>query len=77
MASVINKPTNPKFINAELRKLDYAGLEKKLQESKEKLMRARFELSTAALSNISELKKLRHEIARIETIMHQLKPGKK
>ncbi len=76
MAQVINKPTNKKFKNAELRKLDYSELQKKLAESKEKLMRCRFEHATSTLENTAMLKTLRQEIARIETIMAQLKPSK-
>lgn len=76
MAKQINKPTNPKFKNAELRKLDYAQLLEKLNESKERLMRSRFEHATANLENTALLSTLRRDIARIETRMMQLKPSK-
>lgn len=76
MAKVINKPTNPKFKNAELRKLDYGQLQEKLNENKERLMRSRFEHATATLENTALLRTLRQDIARIETRMMQLKPSK-
>lgn len=76
MARLINKPTNPRFKRAELRKLDYGQLQAKLQETKESLMRARFEHATATLENTSLLKTLRRDIARIETIMMQMRPSK-
>lgn len=73
MAQIINKATNPKFKTAELRKLDYDALLEKLSENKEKLMHARFEHATATLENTSVLKKLRRDIARMETILTQKK----
>lgn len=76
MAKVINKPTNPKFKNDELSKLDYAQLQEKLNENKERLMRSRFEHATATLENTALLRTLRRDIARIETRMMQLKPSK-
>lgn len=60
---------------AELRKLDVPELQKMLAEQQENLMHARFQHATAALTDTSELKTLRHQIARIETIITE--KGKK
>jgi large subunit ribosomal protein L29 len=55
----------------ELRALDGAGLTKELEE----LLRAHFSLrmqkATQQLSNTSQLKKVRRDIARVRTIMRE------
>ena len=55
----------------ELRALDGAGLNKELEE----LLRAQFGLrmqkATQQLSNTSQLKKVRRDIARVRTVMRQ------
>ena len=56
---------------AELRNLGTAELEKKLAESREELMHARFKHATAALEKTSEIKSTRKRIARILTVLNE------
>jgi large subunit ribosomal protein L29 len=49
------------------RELDDAGLVQELAETKDALFKKRFENATGQLDNVSVLKKLRKDIARINT----------
>lgn len=66
-----DKKKNSRPSAKELAQLDIAELKTKLAEEKENLMRARFQHATAALENTSELKTMRRQIARMETILNQ------
>lgn len=64
-----NKNAHPTA--AQLRALSDEELRGKLAETREELMQARFRHATAALENTSELKFLRRDVARMETILNQ------
>ena len=53
----------------ELRELDAATLTERLRESKEELFNLRFQLATGQLNNNRRLRVVRHDIARIYTVM--------
>lgn len=59
---------------AELRKLSPEELKAKLSDEREALMRARFRHAAAQLENTSELRAMRRQIARIETVMNEKEP---
>ena len=54
---------------AELRDLPDQELEQKLEETKEELFNLRFQLATGQLDNPMRIKDVRHEIARILTVL--------
>jgi large subunit ribosomal protein L29 len=56
---------------AELRELSDAQLLERAESAKEELFNLRFQLATGQLDDSSSIKKVRHEIARIATIMRQ------
>lgn len=53
----------------DLRAMSKEDLQKALQEQREGLMQARFKHATAQLEKTSELKAMRRQIARMETIL--------
>ena len=55
----------------DLRKLTYKELGEKLDESKEELFNLRFQLVTNQLDNTERIKHVKHDIARINTIMRE------
>lgn len=56
---------------AELRTLSYKGLGDKLDEAKEELFNLRFQLVTNQLDNTARLKEVKHDVARIATVMRE------
>jgi large subunit ribosomal protein L29 len=56
---------------AELRELPVDELEARIDSAKEELFNLRFQLATGALDNTSRLKELRHEVARIATVIRE------
>jgi len=56
---------------AELRELTDEQLLERAESSKEELFNLRFQLATGQLDDSSSIKKVRHEIARIATVMSQ------
>jgi len=56
---------------AELRELTDDQLIERADSAKEELFNLRFQLATGQLDNSSSIKKIRHEIARIATLMRQ------
>jgi large subunit ribosomal protein L29 len=56
---------------AELRELPVEELESRIDSAKEELFNLRFQLATGALDNTSRLKELRHEVARIATVLRE------
>ena len=56
---------------AELRELTDEQLVERAESAKEELFNLRFQLATGQLDNSSAIKKIRHEIARIATVMRQ------
>ena len=59
----------------ELRELTDDELTDKLRESKEELFNLRFQMATGQLDNNRRLRAVRHDIARIYTILHERELG--
>jgi large subunit ribosomal protein L29 len=57
--------------SAELRELTDDQLLERAESAKEELFNLRFQLATGQLDNSSSIKKVRHEIARIATVMRE------
>jgi large subunit ribosomal protein L29 len=55
----------------ELRNLKQGEIETKLSDAREELMKLRFQQVTGQLTDTSRLRILRHEIARMQTILHE------
>ena len=62
-------------INAELRELHDDELITRLREAKEELFNLRFQMATGQLDNNRRLRTVRHDIARIYTILHERELG--
>jgi large subunit ribosomal protein L29 len=60
---------------AELRELTGEELISKLRESKEELFNLRFQTATGQLDNNRRLRTVRHDIARIYTVMRERELG--
>ena len=60
---------------AELRELHDDELETRLREAKEELFNLRFQMATGQLDNNRRLRTVRHDIARIYTILHERELG--
>jgi large subunit ribosomal protein L29 len=56
---------------AELRELTDEQLVERAESAKEELFNLRFQLATGQLDNSSSIKKVRHEIARIATVIRE------
>ena len=56
---------------AELRDLSDDQLLERAESAKEELFNLRFQLATGQLDNASRIKKVRHDIARIATVLRQ------
>jgi large subunit ribosomal protein L29 len=56
----------------EIRKLSIDELKVKLSDSREELMKLRFQQVTGQLTDTSRLRTLRREIARMETILQEM-----
>jgi len=55
----------------ELRKLSMDEMKAKLSDSREELMKLRFQQVTGQLTDTSRLRQLRRDIARLETILKE------
>jgi large subunit ribosomal protein L29 len=60
---------------AELRELTDEELVLRLKESKEELFNLRFQMATGQLDNNRRLRTVRHDIARIYTVMRERELG--
>jgi large subunit ribosomal protein L29 len=60
---------------AELREMHDDELQTKLREAKEELFNLRFQMATGQLDNNRRLRTVRHDIARIYTILHERELG--
>ena len=60
---------------AELRELHDDELDTRLHEAKEELFNLRFQMATGQLDNNRRLRTVRHDIARIYTILHERELG--
>ena len=56
----------------ELRNQTYRELAAKLDEAKEELFNLRFQMATNQLDNTARLGQVRHEVARIRTVMREM-----
>jgi large subunit ribosomal protein L29 len=54
-----------------LRDLSYEELKTKLAESKQELFNLRFQVATNQLDNTARIETVRHEVARIATVMRE------
>jgi large subunit ribosomal protein L29 len=59
----------------ELRELHDEELQTRLRESKEELFNLRFQMATGQLDNNRRLRVVRHDIARIYTVMRERELG--
>ncbi len=64
-------PTSP----SELRLLDDESLRERLLESKEELFNLRFQAATGQLESHGRLRSVRHDIARVYTILRERELG--
>ena len=55
----------------ELRELDFEELESRLSETKRELFNLRFQLVTGQLDNMSRIRQVRRDVARIMTILRE------
>ncbi len=55
----------------EIRKMTVEEIQAKLQDTREELMKLRFQQVTGQLTDTNRLSILRHEIARMETILNE------
>ena len=56
---------------AEIRKLTTEDLNKKLEENKKELFNLKFASATGSLEKPHRIKELRHEVARIKTVLSE------
>ena len=56
---------------ADIRKLTTKDLNKKLEEDKKELFNLKFSASTGNLEKPHRIKELRHEVARIKTVIRE------
>lgn len=56
----------------ELRKLSIGEIEAKLSDAREELMKFRFQQVTGQLTDTSQVRFVRRDIARMSTIIHEL-----
>ena len=59
----------------ELRELSDDELTERLRESKEELFNLRFQMATGQLTNNRRLRVVRHEIARVYTVLRERELG--
>jgi large subunit ribosomal protein L29 len=55
----------------EIRKMSVDEIRVKLSDSREELMKLRFQQVTGQLTDTNRLRHLRHDIARLETILNE------
>jgi len=55
----------------ELRTLDEPDLQSRLNDLHEELFNLRFQYATRQLTNHARMREVRHDIARINTLLHQ------
>jgi large subunit ribosomal protein L29 len=61
--------------SAELREMHDDELDTRLREAKEELFNLRFQMATGQLDNNRRLRTVRHDIARIYTILREREVG--
>jgi large subunit ribosomal protein L29 len=58
-------------VASDLRRLDDTALGRRLAEAQEELFNLRFQLATGQLDNVSRIKAVRRDVARIHTIIRE------
>ena len=56
---------------ADIRKLTTKDLNKKLEENKKELFNLKFQVSTGTLEKPHRIKELRHDVAKIKTVIRE------
>ena len=59
----------------ELRKLSTEELNNKIKENKEELFNLRFQQATGNLEKPSKIRELRHQVARLKTVLRERELG--
>ena len=59
----------------EIRNLTTEDIEKKIQESKVELFNLRFQQATGNLDKPSRIRELRHQVARLKTVLRERELG--
>ena len=65
----------PKALNSELKKSSPAELEKQLLELRKEQFNLRMQRGTGQLTRPSQMRAVRRDIARVKTVMTQMKAG--
>lgn len=60
----------------EIREMSTEDIQKQIKESKEELFNLRFQQSTGSLEKPSRLRDLRHQVARMKTVLRERELGK-
>lgn len=60
---------------SEIREMTDEELVRKIADSKDELFRLRFQLATGQLDNVMKIKEVRHQIARLKTILRERELG--
>jgi large subunit ribosomal protein L29 len=56
---------------SEIRNLSVDAIQAKLNDAREELMKLRFQQATGELTDFTRLRAIRHDIARMLTILHE------
>ena len=62
--------------NKEIRELSNEEILSKIEESKEELFNLRFQQATGSLEKPSRIKDLRHQVARLKTVLREREMSK-
>ena len=62
--------------NKEIRELSNEEILSKIEESKEELFNLRFQQATGSLEKPSRIRELRHQVARLKTVLRERELGK-
>lgn len=56
---------------SEIRNMQTAEVEQKIEDSREELFKLRFQFTTGQLTDTSRLKAIKHNIARFQTVLRE------
>jgi large subunit ribosomal protein L29 len=59
----------------EIRTMSVEEIRGRIDDTREELMNLRFRIVTGQLTDTSQLKKVRRQVAQLETILHELSTG--
>ena len=62
---------------SELRELSLEELEQKAREQRDRFFNAKVKHATGQLENTAQLRTLRRDVARVETVLREMREGKK